>query len=287
MQNVHFSPPEIAKLFEVNVSTIKRWVDKGFLKAQITAGGHRRISQEELALFVKRYPKNAKKSYVLRRLKKKPEPTKDEWKEYYRALASNDITAAERVLEALYLQNIPVPVILDHIIAPTLKNIGDEWRKGHISIYEEHRMSFLIRLQLFRIGQLIPEVKLDKKNVAVLACVIGEQHEIPLHMIALVMKLHGWTTHILGINISTVEVIKAAQKLQPSLVGLSKIFTEVGSLEYLNAIATYTKKHHAKLVYGGGGWSKVVRERTWRGTKNIRYLASLTDFDKQLREWKQ
>lgn len=280
MQNVHFSPPEIAKMLRVNVSTIKRWVDKGFLKAMITAGGHRRISKQQLALFTQQYPSLANKSYIISRLQK--ENKKEfayKWERYYSALLSNDSVASENIIEQAYIANNSIPNILDKIVAPTLTHIGAQWQKGNISIFEEHKMSFLIRMHLFRLNDLIPYTGKKKKLTALLACVAQEQHEITLQMLAIIFKLHGWDVHILGINISSVELIKAAMHIKPDVIALTKIFTKSGSLDYLNAVARYTKRHNIRLLYGGSGWNTLIKERTWGGTKKIAYIPSIAKLD--------
>lgn len=278
MQNVHFTPPQIAKILEVNVSTIKRWVDKGFLNAQITHGGHRRITQEQLSQFVKKYPQYIGRSYIITRLSLKKKVELPEWKKYYQYLYSGN-PKAESYLERAYVLNTPVIDILDSIITPTLIHIGEQWSKGLISVFEEHKMSFIIRMHLFRLHDLIVKKIPKRPQKVVLACVEKEHHEISLQMIAILFNLHGWETHILGINIPAMEVIKACQKIKPQIIGLSKVYSEVGSLNYLNSIAKYAGKNNIRLLYGGNGWSKIIQTRKWHGSKKIRFIPSLRELD--------
>ena len=42
------STKKAADIFNVNVSTIKRWSDNGILKCRKTAGGHRKFSIEDI-----------------------------------------------------------------------------------------------------------------------------------------------------------------------------------------------------------------------------------------------
>lgn len=278
MQNVHFSPPQLAKILEVNVSTIKRWVDKGFLEAQVTRGGHRRITQNHLSRFVQKYPRYRGRSYIINRLSSRKKVEAPDWKKYYHLLHSGD-PKAESYLERAYVLNAPVIDILDSIITPALVHIGEQWSKGIISVYEEHKMSFMIRMHLFRLNDLIAKKLQKRPRKVVLACVEKEHHEISLQMIGILFNLHGWQTHILGINIPAMEVIKACQKIQPEIIGLSKVYSEVGSLNYLNSIAKYATKKKISLLYGGTGWSKIIQTRKWRGSKKIRFIPSLRELD--------
>jgi cobalamin-dependent methionine synthase I len=115
-----------------------------------------------------------------------------------------------------------------------------------------------------------------------LACVAHEQHEIALQMLAIVFKLHSWDVHILGINISSVELIKASMHIKPDLIALTKVFSKSGSLDYLNAVARYTKRHQMRLLYGGSGWNKLIRERSWGGSNRIIYKATIAQLDTYL-----
>lgn len=271
MQNVHFSPPQIAQMFSVNVSTIKRWVNKGFLEAELTPGGHRRITQNQLEKFLNKFPKYKKNSYIVNRFISKPEPLPSKWKEFYNLLKNNRINQAEQLIEKLYLKNLNLPGLLDEIIGQTLRHIGNEWAKGNISIYEEHRMSFLIRLQLVRLEKLVPETKAKVRPKAILACAFGEQHEIPLQMLTLVLRSSGWEPIVLGINTPIDEVIKAVQDTKASLVAISKIYNKPIAAEYINKLAKNLSQN-VKLIYGGTGWSVKIKSSDAKFIKNQKYF---------------
>src|SRR5690606_10505193 len=111
MQNVHFSPTELAKLFAVNVSTIKRWVDRGLLQSDKTPGGHRRISKEQLAAFIRDYPTLTRKSYTIKRLlaqkqfigsKGVSDNEKNTWGVYYNYLLQDSLEEAERLIKEAF-----------------------------------------------------------------------------------------------------------------------------------------------------------------------------------------
>lgn len=49
----HLSPKDLALLIGVSESSLKRWVDDGRLRAERTAGGHRRIAMAEAVRFIR------------------------------------------------------------------------------------------------------------------------------------------------------------------------------------------------------------------------------------------
>ncbi len=253
MQNVHFTPSQIAQMLNVNESTIKRWVDKGLLKASITKGGHRRIYQEDLLIFRKENNYNKKHSYTLRKPRLYTN-SNELWKEYYNLLLINYYKEAQAIITNEFLRNTPIINIVQKIIFPALGHVGDEWFTGNIEIHDEHRISFYIREQLITLNQLIPEPKKGKK--VILACISGEWHEISLQVSALILKSHGYEPIILGVNTPEKEILKATEKWQAKIVIVIKIYNENRKNEYLGKLEEYMKKNKSLLIYGGNGWSK-------------------------------
>lgn len=287
MQNVQFTPPQLAPLFGVNVSTIKRWADRGFLPSSVTAGGHRRISQLQLNEFIKKNPKYARNSYVLNRLLKKEKCLPEScWKEYYKALEKNDTAAAQKIIDKHYLRGTKLLDILSSIVTPTLRHIGEQWHGKKISVYEEHRMSFQIRLHLMHLDQLIPVVNNNKAPEAILACAPHEYHELPLQLVALILKKRGWKTNILGINITIKELLKAADEIKPRLMIVSRTYAQKDSDDYFSALTDYGDKHHICIAFGGEAWHKKLAHAHWAKRKCVHYFPSLKDFNEHLRDFR-
>lgn len=273
MQNVHFTPPQLATLFDVNVSTIKRWVDRGLLKAKITTGGHRRIDQGQIIAFLNHYPRLVDKSYVLARLVKQG-PATDEWRDYYEALRRRRDQAAETIIKSAFLRTRKLVDVLDRYIAPTLREIGTSWSAGRITVYDEHRMSFLIRIHLLTLRSFVADPR-PTRPLALLACAPNDYHELPLQMLDLVFRQAGWRTEILGTNTPPEEMIFAANRLKPRLLAVTKAYTQPSGGQTLRRLWTYAKKRNIQLVYGGAGWGR----QTLSGP---RQFTSLTEFSKHL-----
>jgi methanogenic corrinoid protein MtbC1 len=275
MQNVHFTPPQLARLFQVNVSTIKRWVDKGMLDSKLTAGGHRRVTQTQLAAFIDKYPQQARHSYVLKRYARTTELAPTTWQKYYRFLERNEVPQAEQIIEAIYIARTPIPRILDEVIVPALRHIGDAWAAGTISIFEEHRMSFIIRMQLLHLDQYIPAIESKRAPIVVLACAPGEHHEIPLQMLAIISKLQGWRAAMLGINVPIAEMEKAMVSLKAKLLCVTSTYTHKSSSKILKQLGIFCVKHKATLAIGGGGWPTSLRGHA----RTHRYFSNLVSFE--------
>jgi excisionase family DNA binding protein len=259
MQNVHFTPPQLAPLFGVNVSTIKRWVNKGYLPSTVTAGGHRRISQEQLEQFRKKFPQYAKNSYALKRLRGKNVcPPGNCWKKYYQQLLENKNDEAGQIIEKLYISGTPLLEILKNAVTPTMRHLAKQWSMGKITVFEEHRISFNMRSHLIKLERLIPDKTHAHSPVALLACAPGEYHELPMHLIYLIYKMHGWKTQVLGINISLPDLLAAAKKIKPNLITISKTYATADLTDYIQKLTKFTEANNICIALGGGAWKKTL-----------------------------
>ncbi len=279
MQNVHFSTTDIAELFQVNVSTVKRWIDRGLLKSQVTPGGHRRVSQEQLDVFIRSNARVAKNSYVIQRLRNKPRETHRAWKQLYEHLLKNNIADCRNMVREYYLSNAELVHLLEDVMTPALRHIGDEWSKGHITVYQEHQMSFLVRLLLVEISAYVPEPSKNAPN-ALLACVEGDRHEIPLQMLSLVLKMQGIRAVVLGTNISVAEIIRATEATRAQYLLITRIFSKTRSFNYLHTLAKYASMKKITFVYGGSGWTD--REQGLFHEEHMFFSESLASFHRYL-----
>jgi len=269
---------EISKIFKVNVSTIKRWIDKGFFRVSVTSGGHRRVDPKDFKAFIAKYPKLAGNSYVIKKIIKGKELNKKalNWQNYYIYLYSNSSLNVQNKLEEMFLMNVSVVDILQNVVAPTLVHIGKLWQKGKISIYDEHRMTFLLRMDLLGLEKLISGRIGFGSPTAVLGCVAGDNHEIPLLMLHLLLKQQGYRTVILGINNPASEIIHASRKEYASLICLTQTFSKIRLDSYFDKVYKYAKSSKVWLASGGAGWPITLR----KSKKGYRYFDSLSEFNK-------
>lgn len=278
MQIVHFTPPQLASIFQVNETTIKRWIWTGKLKANSTVGGHYRVSKNQLDVFLKKYPLIAKDSYVIRRYNNKKDKKIEEWEEYYKLILTNKHEEAFKLLQSVYISGNTITSIIDDYFVPVLWRIGFEYNKGNISIFEEHRMSFRINEHLSRFEVFVNK-NIKKHKSAILLCAKGENHIIPLQMLNLVLSKNNWDTHVLGINISYNELEKAVNKIKPNMICITKSYTKDNSNKYLEKIILLAKINKILVALGGYGWDKKIKDSK---RKNIKWFGSMSNFEKFL-----
>lgn len=260
MQNVHFSPPQVADLFDVNVSTVKRWVDAGYIVAHKTAGGHRRISQESLQDFIQTYEGLSNQSYVLSRLSGEGSLSQTDWQTYFDLLLEHRTRDALVFLKKIYVQQKDVLVVIEDYINPVLREIGERWSRGEMDIADEHRMSFLITEHIWYVSSFIPIPKKPKRVCAV-ACVPTDNHVIPVYLIQAIMKQCGWDVILLGINTPFTEIERTIKHYELDIVFLSKTYAEESTIDFVQNVEHCAQKENIKVCCGGAGWTRADRSK--------------------------
>lgn len=252
----YYSAPELAKTLNVNVSTVKRWVDNGLLHADITPGGHRKINAKHLAHFIRSQPKLADGSYVIRRLARLRHTGQLDYCKYYAVLLHARASSQHSMLVESYVSGYPLIAIICDIILPVLVKVGEDWRSGALTISDEHRMTFILRAELSALELMIEPASKKQAKTAVLACVADEYHEIPLLLLSLLLKEAGWQSIILGINTPALEVARAAKEDKVKLVCLTKSYSNIDGLGYINTLLNYPLPSGIRVALGGAGWGK-------------------------------
>lgn len=106
-----------------------------------------------------------------------------------------------------------------HIVRPLLQQIGVGWESGRLSVAAEHLAARAVSAELrawLEAAQPAPEAPL-----LLLACVSGEQHELPLQAVALHAAHLGWRAVVLGSRTPPAALAAAVQRLRPAAIGLS------------------------------------------------------------------
>ena len=110
-------------------------------------------------------------------------------------------------------------LIFDHIFAPVLIQIGQEWHDGALSIAQEHLATEAIGNA---IRDLLRFVQPDQSaKQIVLACVSGELHLLPLYGSAFHFIQWGYRVTVLGVNTPPEALKQSVRRLKPDAVGLS------------------------------------------------------------------
>ncbi|MBN2804763.1 MAG: MerR family transcriptional regulator [Deltaproteobacteria bacterium] len=155
---------------------------------------------------------------------------------------------------------------------PFLREVGNLWEKGEISVAHEHFSSEV--LQTFLSGQWRPLLTENSSKHVVLANQEGELHSLGLHMAAILTTLNNVEPIFLGPNTPLNDIISAAtqRKANAVVIGLSSVSDTKHSTAFLNNLQKGLIG--VRLAFGG---NKTIPEMS-----NIEYIDTLEAYDRWL-----
>lgn len=139
-----------------------------------------------------------------------------------RMLEDFDEPGAQMVIDLL-LAVATIDTLLRDVVLPHLKDLGDRWERGELSVAQEHFASNVLRGRLLGLARgwgrgLGPRV--------LLACPPGERHDLGLLAFGLALHSRGWRIDYLGSDTPMDSIAQAARSLDPALLVLSAVTAE-------------------------------------------------------------
>jgi methanogenic corrinoid protein MtbC1 len=270
MQKIILSTVDVARLFNVTETTVKRWADEGTLCCQKTPGGHRKFPMRNIIEFAEQ--NNFEPVGVLSLPEGSGRNTTVQTAILSRDFSSLAKAFVDRALSPdrtdlylffsyLYEHRFPLWEIYDKVLRPGMQEIGGMWERGEIGVNQEHRASYETMDALARLQAEIFVKPATGKSV-IFACMGEELHEIGLRSAAYVFEAEGWTTHYIGARTPVASVVEAVKDLRPSVLALSVTYPEeTGQIvDDLRSLAEQAHRLGVPIILGGTGIPPQVRE---------------------------
>jgi DNA-binding transcriptional MerR regulator len=256
---------ELSRRVGVPVESLRAWERRyGLLTPSRTQGGFRLYGEDDVArvlamranlergLFAAEAARLALAEDVVEPLST-PAPVTDAT-ELAASLDRFDEVGAQHALDRLFA-TLTIDVVLRDVLLPYLHELGERWEDGDASIAQEHFASNVLR---GRLTSLARGWDRGAGPRALLACVEGERHDLPLVGFGLVLRGHGWRISYLGAETPVASIVEAARELLPDAVVVSGT---VGGV--FDAVATKLREIalHAPLYLAGGAANGRVARR--------------------------
>jgi excisionase family DNA binding protein len=188
---------EAADELGVHYQTAYRWVRSGRLPAQMVNGRYL-VEPADIDRFrSERSAPRPPSRPSARRVERQAEAL-------YEALVEGDEIAARTVATKLCDQGLSVVELIDRVLAPALRHIGNQWHAGTLSMAEEHRASAIVERIL---GEVSPNPRGRRRGTALAVASPGDEHTLPSTMAAVALRSANWRVHHLGGNLPTHEVV--------------------------------------------------------------------------------
>ncbi len=162
------------------------------------------------------------------------------------------------------------------IIVPLLKETGNRWQGGSLTILEEHLISEKIR----EIISLISAYSRQEQQPAPTArrvwvglCAPSDKHDMGLFMFSQLLRARGWTSYFLGPDVPVNDLTAMLKKYKPDLINIS-----IASGLFMGGLEAYLQNLNAKsdncpIVVSGEGFSE-GKESLY---EKIQYIPDLLD----------
>jgi len=132
---------------------------------------------------------------------------------------------AGRLTAALLEAGRPPLEINNQILLPALEEVGRRFDAKSYFLPQVLLAAEAMHAAFGRLKVLLMADELPRVGRILLATVRGDIHDIGKNIVAAVLASHGWEVIDLGKNVRTEDIIRAAQKSTPQLIGLSALMT--------------------------------------------------------------
>ena len=189
---------EAARELGVHYQTVYRWVRTGRLQARLVNGRYLvdrdalvRAEEERQAPSPPRQPSLSRLDRQARRM--------------LTALRTGDEAKAVGIARTLSKEGTAITDLIQQVFVPALRQIGQEWHDGLLSISIEHRASAIVERLL---GELAPNPSGRRRGSAIVAALEGDRHSLPTAMAAVALREDQWRVHHLGADLPADEIIQ-------------------------------------------------------------------------------
>jgi|SRR5687767_3318301 len=155
---------------------------------------------------------------------------------------------------------------VEHVAAPLLRKVGDEWHLGRLSPSQEHLTSSI--LQDILIGTMRGFSQTEGAPSVLVATPAGERHAIGAALVGAAAALHGWNVIYLGPDLPAADIATAAIATDVTMVAISIVYVDdrarvLGELRTLRELLPES----IGLAVGGAGAVLLWRELSGSGVR--------------------
>jgi MerR family transcriptional regulator, light-induced transcriptional regulator len=135
------------------------------------------------------------------------------------ALDRFDAAVGHSALDRLF-NTVSVEFALTEVLIPYLRDLGERWAAGSVTVAQEHFASNLIRGRLLG---LAADYGTGGSSTALLASMPGEAHDLGLVFLGLLIARRGWQVTFLGADTPFETLQTSVRDLRPTLVVLATV----------------------------------------------------------------
>jgi MerR family transcriptional regulator, light-induced transcriptional regulator len=275
----------VAQALGVSVSTVKRWVDSGMIRAARTVGKHRLIPFSEALRLAREQGFPEVNLELLSGLAPRtPEVGGGRAVEMLeRLLREGRGAEAKTFIHSLYNSGWGAVALADDLIRPVMERIGHGWMAGSLDVYQEHEATQTVAAALRDLVDLVAREQRPGGPLALGAAPEGDLYVAAGLLGELVLRDLGWQVRHLGVNLPLRSLAHATLRHRPRLIFLS--------VSYLRDEDQFVREYRsfyedaaavgAGVIVGGQALGPDLRSRLMYASYGER-MAHLAEFARRL-----
>jgi len=180
----------------------------------------------------------------------------EEYQDLANAIHMGDKEAGIKEALSLVNQGKKVPQIFIDCIEPTLVEVGERFSRLDIFLPELMNSAATVKaIQEVLLPYLAGEESQAKKGRIVICTVSGDLHDIGKNIVKTMLEVNGFELRDLGVDVSAMNVIKAAVEFEADIIALSALMLpSLPSMKDVIDILRENEKYKGrfKVMVGGG-----------------------------------
>jgi len=207
-----------AERLGVHYQTAYGWVRSGRLPATLVRGRYR-IAAHALAAFAAQRDRPRAPA---------PRRPRNGCAEISPTMFGHLLDGAERearsIVAGLVDDGVGLVTVMQDVLVPALRSVGDEWVAERLTIAVEHRASAIVERI---IGSHVPTPRGRRRGTAIVAGLSGDRHTLPTSMAAAALRADNWHVHHLGADVPEDTLVGFCNEHPVELVVLTVTNTDV------------------------------------------------------------
>jgi MerR family transcriptional regulator, light-induced transcriptional regulator len=193
------------------------------------------------------------------------------------AAVNSDPNGVEEVLTSA-IALLPASEVVHTVISPLVREVGDRWHRGELTIAQEHMVSDIVRRLVISVAR--GYMRSDTAPRLVLATLSGERHELGILMCSWLAATRRYHTHYLGADCPAAEIARFALEVEARAVLISLVMPEniVPALTQLQEL-TAVLKGRCEVWLGGSAARQLLGGQVPMGSL---LLPTVQDFEQRL-----
>jgi methanogenic corrinoid protein MtbC1 len=171
----------------------------------------------------------------------------------HQAGSHGDLEAARRIIEDARAVNMREVDVLIGIMAPLLYQIGEDWKRGAVTVAEEHRFTAFCERVLELVNVKVATVAPAPPADVLLVNAPGNRHTLAVRILALWLMHRDIPARAVEEPLDTEDVVALVGGTQPKLLLVSLALAEqtTGVAAIAGRVATLPEPIRPKIVVGG------------------------------------